>query len=339
MQMIKSNKLILAAIIAVIAILVAVVVAKQKEPVSQENISSGKFLKDLQGNVDKVGTVVFKQQGHQLKVKFIDGTWVLPGKYNYPIEVEKIRDVVVNAERLEVIEKKTNEKERLISLGLGDPDDAKAATPRIVFMDASEDKIFADFIRGNEKTSGKIAGANELYVRNSGEDQAWSVTGNFPIKLDADALLNKKAYAIDASRMHKASFKRIKGKSLELTRESPAADFKLTNPVKTAKDGNVLNNMGTILSTGLVLADVAPRALKSFEKKSTDDAKFETYDGLTVYVQMLTMDDGKWITISAEGADEAKKAEADTINSIAKDWVYKVSGTTGDLFTKDFDSL
>jgi hypothetical protein len=335
----KNKGLIISAIITVIAIIAAIMLVKNNAPTKSEDVTSQRFIKNLQGNVDKVGTVVFKQQGHQLKVKFIDGTWALPGKYNYPVEVQKIRDVVANAEKLQVIEKKTDDKTRLSGLGLGDPDDPKATGPRIVFMDAAEDKVYADFVRGNEKTSGKIAGQNELYVRNSGEDQAWSVTGNFPIKLDADALLNKKVYAIDAKRIKKATFKPIKGKEFELTKADAAADFKITTPPKSAKDGNLLNSMGGILSTGLVLADVAPRAMKPFDEKAIDNFTFETFDGLTITIQMMTFDDGKWIIIAADSSEEAKKTEADSINSVAKDWVYKVSDTTINLLTKDLDSL
>ncbi|MCE3232295.1 MAG: hypothetical protein K0R98_552 [Rickettsiaceae bacterium] len=334
----KDNKLIIFAAVTAIIVIAAVLVSHKKVPTAQKEPEFGRFLKELQGNVDKVGAVVFKQQGHQLKVKMVNGTWVLPGKFDYPVEVEKIRDIVVNAEKLEIVEKKTSEKDRLVDLGLGDPESPTAKNPRVVFLDATEDKIFADFIRGNEQTSGKVNTTTGLYVRNSNEDQALLVRGDFTIKLDANTLLNKKVYSLDDKRVSKASFKRLQGKSFELVRAPGQSDFKIT-PAKTAKDGNALNDLGNLLTKSLTFADVMPRAIKSFDKKATDDVKYETFDGLVVVLRTLTDQDGKWVTIDASATNDAKKVEAEAINSAAKNWVYRLSPEAESMVLKDWDNL
>jgi hypothetical protein len=336
----KKNKgLVILSAVTVVMLLLSLIVTQTEKPITEAPVTSGRFLKELQGNVDKVGAVILKQQGKQLKVKMLNGSWVIDGKYDYPVDVEKFRSIVVNAEKLEIAEKKTDDKTKLESLGLGDPDSATAKNPRIIFMDEAGAKVYGDFVRGNEQVSGKVKEVNGLYVRNTKEDQAWLAEGEFPIVLDANTLLNKKVFAVDSQRIKKAVFKPLKLKQFEVTRAEKGPDFKLTNPKKDGKDGNYINKLGGALAEALQFADVAPQGAITFDRKALSSVSFETFDGMIIDVIIGSIEGGNWAMIHATATSDSAKNSADEINSIADKWVYRLSDEASKVFLANFESL
>ena len=328
-------------LVLVVLLLVAATfyVIKDKTFISEEDVVYGLFLKELQGNVDNVSTVVVGHGGKQLKVKRVDGIWVLPRKYNYPVELEKIRNIAVNAESLDIIEKKTNDPARLGVLGLDSPDTEGSSSSRIVLMDATEEKIFADFIRGNSRRSGGVSDFNAIYVRNSNDNQGWLVRGDFDIKLDANTLLNKKVFRIPGVRIKEVMFGHPVSKDFVLSRRGFDKDFKMTEPKKDVKDPVSVNRLATMLEASLVFSDVVPEAQMSFEGKSVFTTSFKTFDGFEMFIETLSVDGDEWIRLRADGSNEASKAEAEKVNAIAKDWVYKVSDVTGAMLKTELESL
>jgi hypothetical protein len=335
---VKNNKLIILSIITAIMAISAVFVVKSQYK-NDEPVVYGKFLKQLQGNVEKVANVVIIQKNKQFQVVASDNGWIFPAKNNYPVEITTIRNLILGAATLEILEKKTDNPENLEGLGLKEPADEKSESLRIIFTDSSGEKKFADFIRGSSKTTLKAADIIPVYVRNTAENQAWLVQGEYSIKLDPNSLFNKNVYKISKNLIKQATIAHPKGDHFVLSRPDITRDFSISNSPKKAKDTNHINNIATILDGGLIFIDVAPASTKKFDDKTATTALFETYDGLKVTIKLTSENGEKWVSLNAEALDDRKKTEVDAINSVAKDWVYRVSDASGDMLLSNLAQL
>lgn len=322
----KYNPLIIT-VIALVMIISAGFIANKKASVEKTDVEQGRFLNHLQGNADKVAQFILIQGGKQVKIILDGDIWVIPEKYNYPVEIQKIRNFVTSVESYEVIEKKTDSAERLKDLGLENPENSEVKSLRVVLTDKDEKNIFADFIIGDKRKSGSIKDVNAIYVRNNNENQAWLVTGAFNVPMNFHELLSNSSYFIKGERIERVVF----SNGLEIARADKDSDFKISGSSAELKDPVALNNLGTMLEGAFIIGDVAPASAASFKDASSID--FKTFDGLVYNIKIINDNGQYWVKISASGTDEKTEKEAGIINAAAKDWIYRVIDKTGQMLT------
>lgn len=340
MALLKDKKLIYGGAAAVVVLLLALFTTREKEVTVEYKVEQGPFLPDLQGNVENVETIVIQSKGGSLRVVRENGQWILPNRHNYPVDLETIRKVVLNAEKLTIVEKKTSDKERLKVLGLGDVEDKEGQAARVLMTDVGGQKVYADFVKGVPRRSGRVGEEDALYVRYWNDDQAWLVTGDFDLRLDANGLLMPHSYRIAASRAKSIEVHPPLEETFKLSRINVDHDFKFDLPAGMEANVNTdVNNLGMMLDGALVFEDVLPQADKPFDKKLVTTHIFETYDGLRITLETLRLNDGDWVRLSADTASDSKKEEVAAINAVAKEWVYKVSQPSGDMLAKTLEQL
>ena len=57
-------------------------------------------------------------KGQTFNVELVNGQWILPDRHAYPVSIDKVRDIVINASELQILESKTNDPEKHAVLGL-----------------------------------------------------------------------------------------------------------------------------------------------------------------------------------------------------------------------------
>jgi len=329
----NKNHYIILAIIAVVFVVLAVFTVDKKAQVEGVRIS-GPFFPDLGSDVDNIQAMAIQKDAKQAKVILEGDKWIIPEKFNYPVEAAKIRNMILSAASYRIIEKKTDNPDRFKFLGLENTDkvqeDGKAT--RITFMDKSGTIVYADYIKGAEGRSGRIEDGSSLYVRNANENQAYLVRAEFKAPMSFHEILSQSVYHIDSERIARATFIRPDGNRFETARSDKGQDFKIVGNEKDIKDPVQQSFISTVLEGAFIIGDVLPEDYKEFSKDKTYRNVYKTFDGLEVTVRTIYLGGEYWVKISASGKDAAKE-EADIINSYASPWVYRVGEKTGRLLT------
>lgn len=314
-----------------------------KEVVTVKSVQEKKqelLIPDLAKNIENVGTVLIRSKGKSFKVHRQSGSWVMPNKYDYPVDVEKIRDLVQNSARIEILEAKTSDPANYESLGLDDPEKESSKAIRIVLLGEDGKTKYADYIRGINRKAINTTKSNEIYARLFNSKQAYLVKADLNFDLSAHTLLSGETFVIKYDRLKSITFDYLKGTTDDFTigKDIPGQlDFAIINPadVKLKAFGKA-NAISTSLEN-MELLDIIPAdkfPVADYEVEIT----YKTFSGLSVYVKLYNYKDDHWIAISAAASDEKDKQareDADKINHLASKWVYKVDyNSTGGFYYK-----
>lgn len=298
------------------------------------------LMPDLGKNIDKIGIVIIRSKGKSFKVHRKDGQWVMPNKYDYPIGVEKIRDLVQNSANVEIIEAKTSDPKNFPELGLDDPENENSNAIRVIFLSDDGKTKYADYMRGINRKGVSNLKNNEIYARLFKSNQAYLVRGDLNFDLGAHALLSGETFAIKYDRLKSITFDYLKNTTDDFTigKDIPGQlDFAITNPADTTlKAFGKANAISTALENmtleDIVLAEQFP--VKEYEVEIT----YKTFAGLTMYVKLFKYKDENWLAIRATASndkDKQAREDADRINALANRWVYKVDfESTGGFYYK-----
>lgn len=332
------NKFVFFVATIITVVIIAVIITNQKYD-SKDHKMHGKLNPDLAKTKDRIESVVIRNKGKAIRVLKTPSGWVLQDKYGYPVEAHKIRDLVQASEMIEKVEKKTNNPEKFVRLGLNDPLNEGAGSIRITLMDSTAAEIFADFIVGKKRKSGLIENQPHFYARQANSNQTWLVKSNSYLEINANELINKDAYSIGASRIKSVRIMQANGDSYEISRAAADKDFKIAKNDNKVKDPIILNRMGEIFENNFLIGDVKPEENAPFQGRPFSRAVYQTFDGLTFEVQILKIDGDYWAKIVAEGKNEQASAEAEAINKAARQWAYKVFPESAQLVTKRLGEL
>lgn len=333
----KNKKLIIIATIFAIVIAWAFTTVKEKMPAHEsEQVSSGKFIEKLQGKTSDIAHITLRYKAKQLDLKKINDQWVIESKYNYPVDMARIRNIITGAESLEKIGKKTDNPARFDTIGLIDPSDERSTATRVIMTGENMNDILADFIKGNAGNNDKTR--ETVYVRKSNENQSWLAKGNEEILLDAGSLLSYTSFKIAADRISHFEVRHPDNQENFVAYRLPETkDFHLVKPEgKKENSSSELNYISTMMDSGFILLDVQPAENIPFPPNKTTTALIKTYDGMELEIQTTNIEGINWIRMTArtaDSADEYTRQQGDSINKIAEHWTYEVGSTTGAILT------
>lgn len=338
----KNTKYIILATIITFVVLWAYSSSKSIVSKTSDGIKAGTLLMpELEKNIDNVGTVIIRSKGKSFKVRKEAGQWVMPNKYNYPIGVEKIRDLVQNSAKVEILEKRTADEKNFADLGLDDPEKATSNAIRIVLMSSDEKTTYADYIRGiNRKGVNGQTQRNEIYSRLFSENQAYLVHADLNFDLGAQSLLSGETFAIKYQNLQSISFNYPDNTIDNFTLSKAASgqlDFEITEPNgRKLKAFGKANTISTALEN-MSLEDII--RVEDFPVKEPEAIiTYKTFDGLTMVATLFKYNDSNWMRFVASGDEKNKQAvdDASRINTLASRWVYKVDAkSTGFSYKLD----
>lgn len=244
-------------------------------------------------------------------------TWVLPAKGGYPVRQEKVRELLVGLTELRLTEPRTANPEMLDRLGVEDPARAGATSTLLRVLDG-QGAVIAELVIGRRRvrTQGNVP--ESAYVRRPGENQAWLAEGRIPVDSDPQLWLDRDIANFPRERIRRIAVAREGQPPLVLARSGePDGTLRITDPADAPPaEETALDEAGRAFEF-LTFLDVRPEAEAPGE--ALGEGRFELTDSLAVVVRPRRDGEALWITLAAEGDDEAAR-----LNARWRGWAYQV---------------
>lgn len=329
----------------------------------------GKLFPELSGRVNDVVEVALVDAGTAFSVRKEGASWGAADKGGYPVDFDKVKALVLGVAEFAVVEPMTKNPEFHAKMGVEDPSGAGATSRRVTLKDAAG-KVLADVIVGKAKANQGMTSKPSLYVRRSGEDQVFEVTGSVNIGGDSAGWLNREVSKVESSRVKRAVITHPDGEVLTISKAEQAQQDFTVEHLPEGKElswGGVANGIPSALQY-MSLDDV--QRAEGFDLNGATVTEFECFDGLVVTARSIERDGKTWITLAArvdealrvqpagpeapapEGTDpaaEPKKPELKALDLVQKEaqelntkwspWVFNVPGYNGTNLRKRMKDL
>jgi Domain of unknown function (DUF4340) len=281
--------------------------------------------------VSKTGTIDIVRSGD---VK--TGHWVIPAAHGYRADAEHLRRLFLGLAELEAIEKKTARPDWHAALALDDPKTGGSAIA--VTVKDSKGAPLAALLVGKLKP-GAPGSRPMSYVRRAGENQTYLAQGDLPLETERRDWLDPTVLDIARGRIKRVTVAPQGSAGYSLSRAKPEdVNFSL----EALPEGRQMLSATAANATGaaavdLTLDDVRPQGELDFGKAS--HTAFETFDGLSVSIDLTDKDGQTFIRLSAQGATPETTKEAATIEVRTAGWAYAVPGWKAAALRKPLDQL
>jgi hypothetical protein len=282
---------------------------RSAEPSAAEQSQSGAALfPELANKTAQVQSAKIQTKGKTFTLAKNGAVWGVADKGGYPVNFDKVKDLVAKLAYFKIIEKKTDQAKNHAKLELEDPDLPDAKSTRVTLMDAGGATL-ADIVIGMA-ASGAGPATSSMYVRRPGENQTYEVSGILSIDGTPTNWLDKQVAKLEAARVHKV--KTVHGDDSQLTISKAAPDQKDfviegLEPGQEPKWTGVANSIAGALEY-LNFDDVEPAGRINFDDPNTTTTTLQTFDGLLVTVKLLEQEEKFYAQLSAV-ADPAARVE------------------------------
>jgi hypothetical protein len=262
------------------------------------------------------------------------GDWGLADRGNYPVQQDKLRELLTGLTELRITEARTADPALLEQLGVGDPASATSTADLVKLLD-DKGGVLAQLIVGHRRvrTQGNVP--ESIYVRRPGENQSWLAEGRLPVDADPQLWLDRDIANIDNKQV--ASVVVHRGATvLEFARDGGKVVLKA--PADHPKlDEYGLEDVFRSLET-LTLTDVKPAAQEPGEKVGT--ATITLTDGTVVEVTVFAVAKAPgapdiWTQYAVRGDSDAAKKLAARVQG----WTYQVGAWKEKAFVPTLDDL
>jgi hypothetical protein len=359
----KSLTLVSAVALCLGAAAVYVVTRSRPETTAQAKVGTLLFA-DLRARVNDVARVQVTTSDEVYTLARGDGGWGLVEKGGYPVDVAKVKALVVGLSELERIEEKTANPQMFSRLGVQDPgQESDTPSRRVVLYDAAGGTL-ADLVVGREVFS-RGGGDPHLYVRASDGGPALEVRGRVRVEDTSTALLDRQVAKLERKRVARVTVTHPDGEVLRIERpSSDVTDFSVADLPEGAKLSwpGVAGGVAGALEY-LNLEDVRPGD-SPFDSAAAVRTRFEAFDGLVVTTESLEEDGRVLVRVQAAfeaglrpadpvGPPDAEgqapsadlksvadvEAEVAAINARVGAWIYVVPGYAGSNLRKRMGEL
>ncbi len=288
-------------------------------------------------SIDDLRTVVIRHKDGDLTLKLADSGWVYTDRDDYPVQNDKIGELLVKLTRMEKVEPKTKLAEKYDRLDLVDPAEKEDTRAKEVILKNSSGDHIARLMVGKRKfTLGTSEGGTYVLVED--DPQAWLVTGELNPGARPRDWLVREISDIKDDDIRRISVIHPDGEVLAVNKSTPdQANYTVEN-VPTGmelKRDSIAGDMGRVLSN-LLLDDVKKRKDVSFSQEETIRATFEGFAGFTVQVELIEDGDENWLRFRGTPPDSGseKAGEEATnwtqvitdLNTATEGWVYQLPG-------------
>ncbi len=338
------------ALAAALSVLFAVVSYASNNQWSSGRVEGVRLFPSLAADAPQVDAIEIRQGENAVTLVKAATGWGINERGGYPVEVAKVRALVVGLAEAELIETKTRRPDRYAALELEDPAD-KGAKSRLVRLTRAKGGAVAEVVLGKKRQDLTGSGKGGSYVRKPGDPQTWLTNAELDAPTAVKDWISTSVLALDSSKISRVTVEIPGEEALKIEREAAAA-----NDGKDAKDGKQANDTAGKLrfagfpATGKKLkdasaADAIARAASSIDLEDVrklDAApsgagvsvvKVEFADGPTTTLRLRKDGDSNWLSVAATGEGEAKKA-ADEIIKRTQGWEFKIPAYKADSILK-----
>lgn len=303
--------------------------------------------------VNDVARVKVTSGGETFTLERTAGGWVAMERAGYPLEGDKVYNLVVGAAGLSRLQPKTAKPERFAELGLRDPTEQDSRAVGFDLLDAAGESI-AGIIVGERRPAKGDPTRAEYFVRVPGEERSWLVLGTLPDAAGGMVdWLKRLVVRVSGPRIARVRVTHHDGDVVTAQRRSPGdGDFGYVE----LPEGAELDGLWRINDIGRLLTDLELDEVKAADAvgETTPVAQVvtETYDGLRIRMLVSGSKNEPLARLSAEfdeslvqdfaGATppadvktpEEVRQEVEDLNARWKGWVYVLPGFKYDYVTR-----
>jgi len=312
--------------------------------ISKPSILSSDFEGELifPNLVDKLNTLkkitVISKDG-PMTIRSSGEGWILEERNNYPVQEEKIGELLIKLTRAEIVEEKTSLPERYNRLDLVSLDeDGESRAKQISFEDVDGNEIAGLLVGKRKFTLGATEGGT--YVLMPNDPRAFVVTGEVNPGTRVRDWVVREISNIKDTDIKSVTIFHPDGEKIIVYKNDISDENFL---VKNLPDGmelireSIADDTGRTLSN-LLLDDVIQQNEIEFPKDKVIKALFEGFDGFFIEILLLEDGDKNWLKISGELSSEEKIGNEDDIennewnkiisdlNSRTRGWAYQLPG-------------
>jgi hypothetical protein len=342
----RAKSLIAFTAVTLVLLAAAIWMVATQRGVSSVPSAGARVFPELAANVNKAAEIGIANFKSKWTLKRTGESWTLVEKQNYPVPLDRVKDLLVAMTELKQLEPKTKDPARYDRLAVQEIGPKESEAVSVTVKDETGKTMASGIIgRRNDTLYGKAGGGT--YVRRTGEEQSWLAEGLVRVGVTHKDWIDKIVVSLarkdvtevrmthpDAKENFAASKKDAEARYLELD-TTPAG--------KKLKKESEINEIVEIMD-GLDLEDVKKAADIEWPTPG-DRFEFTTFDGLVVKGEIISPKQyDYWIRLEAGVAKEGKdlekaKAEAAKINARVAGWAYQIAAGYGEKLSKKLSEV
>jgi hypothetical protein len=326
----NTKHLSILAILTLMVVIAAVVLTQPKTTTTETT----KFFPDLLSNLENVTEIkVTTKDDSATLIRNAEGQWGLKEKHHYPVAADKIRNLLIGAADLTILEPKTSNPELYSKIGVEDVTAEGSNSAQVTFQTA-EGKTVGSVIVGDDRIAKVDSTRREIYVRKPDDKQTWLTLGQLPLEKKTKNWLLDEIIHIENDDIRQLSLTQIDGEKTLIFKNQPDdQDYQLADLPENAKVKSTytLKNMATTLSH-LKLDDVTVASDVEFDDNAVNSAVFSSFDGLEVTMLTTQKEDKYYAKFEATFNPDMVwiKPETDETEPEAKDDAQETTTTKED---------
>lgn len=326
------------AIAAAVSLAAAIAAYSAQMQRSTATPSGAKLFASFSGDAALVKAVEITQGKRSIKLIEAGGVWRHKDADGFPINVEKVRALIVALTEAELAEAKTNSPAKHKILEVEDPADENANSFLIQLKDG-EGKLLAEIVTGKKRLDAFGAGRPGSYVRRPNETQAWLITRMVEPGLKLSEWTRVSLFDLRPDTIKSATIESHGESPFEIVRDTDGRSFKLAK-VPDNKKMKFINASDDIVDTlsSFRIEEVRKASATPSTGGEIGRAKIEADSGLKLEITARKEADAIWMSVVASGEGEGKKA-ADEITQNASGWEFKMSSSQYDRAFKKITDL
>jgi Domain of unknown function (DUF4340) len=268
----------------------------------------------LRENPDAVAKIVVTTpDGSITLVRETGDRWAALERYGYPVDRQRVRELVVALADMRLIERKTAQPEFYDRLQVEDPD-AENAKSHLVRLEAADGTVLAEAIIGKQRYRLTGTEPSGTYLRRPGEEASWLASGGVQIGGEVAEWLNDQIVDLDGRAIERITIQPVGKPSYAVERDDPGGELRMADLAA----GEALKEDADLARLTGALSDVRLQDVKPRDQLSWPDAsglaQIETFDGLGLTVRLAKIDDQYWATFDARAIEPSGDAATSPAN-------------------------
>lgn len=316
------------AVAAIVSVAAAAIVYSSSTSWSSLSQSGVALFPNLQSGKPNIEAVAIVSGDESLTLEDHDQKWLAKERGGYPVEADKVRELIRAIASAELVEAKTRDKQRYALIGLEDPTD-KTATSKLVRLTDSKGNIVAEVIVGKARPDAFGAGKTGTYIRKPGDEQTWLVSTDIEPGVELAEWVNTQLFEAPRDDVAHLDVTVPGEEVLNIQPSKETKHFALTN----MPDGMKLKYDNALDDIAEAVTDISFDDVKKVDGPLAGDkvgtAVVEFGNGFKVSIAIERGDHDAWLTLEASGEGKAKQA-ADDLNARAKGWAFHIPASKAD---------
>src|SRR5262245_37693769 len=319
----KARSIAELALVALVALLVAATTYISQNRWSQAKVTGAPLFPGLSSQGPKIARIELRQGDKKLALERKDQTWVLADRGGYAAKPEAVRTLLVRLAEAQLVEPKTRKSDRFAMTELEDAG-AKDTKSREVRLLDQQGAVIAQAIVGKKRLDAFGSSKSGTYVRWPEDAQAWLANTDVDISASVRDWVQPTVIDQDAAKIKTVTVEIPNEASLRIEREAgDAGKHKLV----AIPEGKKLKQGGDVDAIVRAVGSIDLEDVRKLDPSAageTSTARFETDSGLAVTLRLRKQGEDTWVSVSATGEGDAKKA-AEDISNRTKDFEFKIA--------------